>query len=69
MLHRLYKRDGLCAPNEIGPVWVSAESEKIVARELAGKKIVIVGATGVLGSHLAKLLSDAGAVCLFTSLY
>ena len=61
MLHRLYKRDGLCAPNEIGPVWVSAESEKIVARELAGKKIVIVGATGVLGSHLAKLLSDAGA--------
>jgi cyclic-di-GMP-binding biofilm dispersal mediator protein len=32
-----------------------------VARELAGKKIVIVGATGVLGSRLAAQLSDAGA--------
>lgn len=32
-----------------------------MARELAGKKIVIVGATGVLGSRLAAQLSDAGA--------
>ena len=32
-----------------------------MARELAGKKIVIVGATGVLGSHLAAQLTDAGA--------
>lgn len=32
-----------------------------MARELAGKKIVIVGATGVLGSCLAAQLSDAGA--------
>jgi short-subunit dehydrogenase len=32
-----------------------------VARELAGKKIVIVGATGVLGSRLAAQLSGAGA--------
>lgn len=32
-----------------------------MARELAGKKIVIVGATGVLGSHLAQQLSQAGA--------
>lgn len=35
-----------------------------MARELAGKKIVIVGATGVLGSLLAVQLSNAGAqVC------
>ena len=35
-----------------------------MARELAGKKIVIVGATGVLGSLLAGQLSNAGAqVC------
>ncbi len=32
-----------------------------MSRELAGKKIVIVGATGVLGSRLAAQLSDAGA--------
>ena len=32
-----------------------------MARELAGKKIVIVGATGVLGSRLAAQLTDAGA--------
>jgi cyclic-di-GMP-binding biofilm dispersal mediator protein len=32
-----------------------------MARELAGKKIVIVGATGILGSHLATQLSAAGA--------
>ncbi len=32
-----------------------------MARELAGKKIVIVGATGVLGSRLATQLTDAGA--------
>lgn len=32
-----------------------------MAREVAGKKIVIVGATGVLGSHLATQLADAGA--------
>ncbi len=32
-----------------------------MARELAGKKIVIVGATGVLGSRLAAQLSNAGA--------
>jgi short-subunit dehydrogenase len=32
-----------------------------VARELAGKKIIIVGATGVLGSRLAAQLSHAGA--------
>lgn len=32
-----------------------------MARELAGKKIVIVGATGVLGSRLAAQLSAAGA--------
>ncbi len=32
-----------------------------MARELAGKKIVIVGATGVLGSRLAAQLSGAGA--------
>lgn len=32
-----------------------------MARELAGKKIVIVGATGVLGSRLAAQLSIAGA--------
>lgn len=35
-----------------------------MARELNGKKIVIVGATGVLGSHLATRLNAAGAhVC------
>lgn len=35
-----------------------------MTRELVGKKIVIVGATGVLGSRLAAKLSDAGAqVC------
>ncbi len=35
-----------------------------MARELAGKKIVIVGATGVLGSELAAQLSAEGArVC------
>ncbi len=43
------------------PSWVLRESRIIVARELAGKKIVIVGATGVLGSHLAQQLSDEGA--------
>lgn len=32
-----------------------------MAREVAGKKIVIVGATGVLGSHLATQLAAAGA--------
>lgn len=32
-----------------------------MARELAGKKILIVGATGVLGSELAAQLSAAGA--------
>ena len=32
-----------------------------MARELAGKKIVIVGATGVLGSEIAAQLSAAGA--------
>lgn len=32
-----------------------------MARELAGKKIIIVGATGVLGSRLAAQLSHAGA--------
>lgn len=32
-----------------------------MVRELAGKKIVIVGATGVLGSRLAAQLADAGA--------
>jgi cyclic-di-GMP-binding biofilm dispersal mediator protein len=32
-----------------------------MAREVAGKKIVIVGATGVLGSRLAAQLSAAGA--------
>lgn len=32
-----------------------------MARELAGKKIVIVGATGVLGSRLAEHLVGAGA--------
>lgn len=32
-----------------------------MARELAGKKILIVGATGVLGSHLAKQLVAQGA--------
>jgi cyclic-di-GMP-binding biofilm dispersal mediator protein len=32
-----------------------------VARELAGKKIVVVGATGVLGSRIAGQLTDAGA--------
>ena len=32
-----------------------------MARELAGKKIVIVGATGILGSRLAAQLKDAGA--------
>jgi short-subunit dehydrogenase len=32
-----------------------------MARELAGKKIVIVGATGVLGSRLAAQLTTAGA--------
>ncbi len=32
-----------------------------MARELAGKKIVIVGATGILGSRLAAQLSAAGA--------
>lgn len=32
-----------------------------MAREIAGKKIVIVGATGVLGSHLANQLAHAGA--------
>lgn len=35
-----------------------------MARELAGKKILIVGATGVLGSELAAQLSNVGAnVC------
>lgn len=33
-----------------------------MARELIGKKIVIVGATGILGSQLASQLSQAGAV-------
>lgn len=33
----------------------------IVAREVADKKIVIVGATGVLGSYLAAQLTHAGA--------
>lgn len=42
-------------------IWVLTESRFIVARELAGKKIVIVGATGVLGSLLASQLSDTGA--------
>lgn len=42
-------------------MWVFRESRLNVARELAGKKIVIVGATGVLGSHLAQQLSDEGA--------
>lgn len=32
-----------------------------MARELSGKKILIVGATGVLGSELATQLSNAGA--------
>lgn len=32
-----------------------------MARELSGKKILIVGATGVLGSELARQLSAAGA--------
>ncbi|CAN2189040.1 DltE Short-chain dehydrogenases of various substrate specificities [Candidatus Nanopelagicaceae bacterium] len=40
---------------------VLKESRLFVARELAGKKIVIVGATGVLGSRLAGQLTDAGA--------
>lgn len=33
-----------------------------MARELSGKKIVIVGATGSLGAQLASQLSQAGAV-------
>lgn len=33
-----------------------------MARELTGKKIVIVGATGTLGAQLASQLSQAGAV-------
>lgn len=33
-----------------------------MARELTGKKIVIVGATGILGAQLASQLSQAGAV-------
>jgi cyclic-di-GMP-binding biofilm dispersal mediator protein len=32
-----------------------------MAREVAGKRIVIVGATGVLGSHLAAQLTESGA--------
>jgi uncharacterized protein YbjT (DUF2867 family) len=32
-----------------------------MAREVAGKKIVIVGATGALGSRLAAQLHGAGA--------
>lgn len=40
------------------------EGRSIVARELAGKKIVIVGATGVLGAELASQLAAAGSqVC------
>ena len=35
-----------------------------MARDLTGKRILIVGATGVLGSELAAQLSSAGAtVC------
>jgi cyclic-di-GMP-binding biofilm dispersal mediator protein len=36
------------------------ESRQIMARELSGKKIVVVGATGVLGHHLAAQLAEAG---------
>ncbi|MDA2993578.1 MAG: SDR family NAD(P)-dependent oxidoreductase [Actinomycetota bacterium] len=39
------------------------ESRSLVARDLNGKHIVIIGATGVLGAHLAiKLASEGSAV-------